>query len=138
MRLTLRLPRNAAISGGRFWFARLPEAMASEPVPPLKNSGLASDGLQGECFAGQNAGLRLDEIVEVHHVVVRICAREGKNIGILTVDLYFCIRNVDRLHAKRRDAYDRNHRKHERKNQPLVFAQDKQVVVKVWLAGRKV
>ncbi len=97
-----------------------------------------SDGLQGECFACQNAGLRLDEIVEVHHVVVRICAREGKNIGILAVDLYFCIRNVDRLHAKRRDAYDRNHRKHEGKNQPLMFAQDKKVVVKVWLARRKI
>ncbi len=96
-----------------------------------------SNGLQGECFAGQNAGLRLDVIVDVHHVVVGICARKGKNVGVLAIDLYFCVCNVDRLHAKRRDTHERNYSKHEGKNQPQMLAEDEQVIVKMRLAGRE-
>ena len=37
-------------------------------------------------FAGQNLRLRLDVVLEIHHVVVGIRALEGQNVGIFAVD----------------------------------------------------
>jgi hypothetical protein len=45
------------------------------------------DSLQRQGLADQDLALRLDIIIEVHHVIVRIDALERQDIGVLAVDL---------------------------------------------------
>src|SRR5580765_4079857 len=97
-----------------------------------------ADRLQGQRFAGQNLRLCFDVIVRVHHVIERVSALERKNVGIFAVDFNTSGRGIHRLHAERGDRNDGNHRKQERKNQPLMLAQNEKVVVKMRLAGRKI
>src|SRR5204863_2178841 len=44
-----------------------------------------ANGLQRECFAGQNLGLCLDVVIEIHHQVVGIRSLERQNARIFAV-----------------------------------------------------
>src|SRR5258705_515011 len=64
-RFTLRLPKNSASSGGRFWFARLPLAIASEGPLGEANSGRAERPLLRMVWReskGRNAGRQGDQL----------------------------------------------------------------------------
>ena len=75
-----------------------------------------ADGLERKRFAGQNLGLRLDAVLHVHHVVVRISSLKGQHAGILATQLDACTCYINRLHAKGSDGNDGDHREHEGKH----------------------
>ncbi len=97
-----------------------------------------ADGLERQRFAGQNFGLRLDVIFEIEHVVVGIGALERQDVGGLAAEFDARRGDVDGLHAERGDRDDGDHREHEGQNQPLVLAEDEQVVPQVRFARRQI
>ncbi len=68
----------------------------------------AADGLQGQSFTRQNFRLRLDVVIEIHHVPVRIHALKRKNAGIFAVDFDAGGGHIDGLHAESSDGDDGN------------------------------
>ena len=103
----------------------------------LTGENAGADGLQREGFTGQDLGLRLDVVFEIEHVIVRIGALERKNVGVLAAELDARGGDINRLHAEGGNRNDGDHREHERNNEPLMFAEDEQVVVKMGLARRE-
>ncbi len=77
--------------------------------------------------------MRLDVILEIHHVVVGIRALERKDIGILTVNFNTGGSYINGLHAESGDGHDSHDSEHEGENQPLMLAQNQQVIVEVGL-----
>ncbi len=93
--------------------------------------------LQRQSLAGEHLGLRLDIIVEIHGGVVRVVALEGQNVGTVAVDFDTRGSHVYGLHLKSGYGDDGNHGQHERQDEPLVFAENQQIIVKVRLARRE-
>src|SRR6267142_2128403 len=99
--------------------------------------GVVANGLESKRFAGEDFGLRLDVILEINHEVVGIRAREGKNIGVLAINLNASSGHVNGPHAEGGDGNNGDDREHEGENQPLVLPQNQQVVVEVGFPGRE-
>ena len=81
--------------------------------------------------------MRLNVVFEIHHVFVGLGTLEGKNVGVLAINLNAGRGHVDGLHAESGDGHNGDDGKHERENQPLVFPQDQQIVVEVGFARGK-
>jgi len=77
--------------------------------------------LEGKRFAGEDFGLRLDVILEIHHVIVRIRTRERQDVSVLAVNLNADRSHIDGLHAESGDGHNGDDREHEGENQPLVL-----------------
>ena len=77
--------------------------------------------MEGKRFAGEDFGLRLDVILEIHHVVVGIRALEGQDVSVLPVNLNAGGGHIDGLHAEGGDGHNGNDRQHEGEDQPLVL-----------------
>src|SRR5262249_50900601 len=97
-----------------------------------------ANGLQPQRLAGKNARLGLDVIFAVGVIVVSLRTLERKDVGAFAIDLDARSSDVHRTHAESGDGNDGNDRQHKRKDQPLVLAQNQQVVVKVRLTRRKI
>ena len=93
-----------------------------------------TDRLERQRLAGQNLGLRLDVIFEIEHVVVGIGALERQDVRGFAAEFDARRGDVNRPHAERGDRDDGGNREHERQNQPLVLAEDEQVIPQVWFA----
>ncbi len=104
----------------------------------MRGKPAISNCLKRHRFAGEDSRLRLDVILHIHHVVVRIGPLERKDIGIFAVDFSFCRGDIYGMHSKSGHADNRNDGEHERKNQPLVLSQNQQIVVKVGFTRRKI
>ena len=108
--------------------------------PELGTQGqtIVADGLQGQRFAGQDFCLRLNVIVRIDHIVVRVGTWKRKYVGVFAVDFNAGRGHVNRTHAEGGEADDRNNREQEGENQPLVLSKDEQIIVKVRLPGRQI
>src|SRR5713226_524170 len=104
----------------------------------LPGENATADGLQGHGFAGENLGLRLNVVVKIADVVIRVRTLEWKDVGIFPVNFDTRGGDVNGFHAESADGGDGDNGKHEREDEPLVLAKDEEVIIKMRLMRRKI
>ena len=95
--------------------------------------------LRAKSFAGQNLGLGLDVVFEIHHLrIIALWAIEGQDAGIFSVDLDTSGSLIYRLHAEGGNRDDCYNCKGKGDDQPLMLPENHQVIEQVRLAWHQV
>ena len=93
-----------------------------------------SDCHQRQGFTLQDLGAGLDVVVHVSVGLLRHHIAKGEDVGILPVDFHPGRRHIHCLHFEGCDGDDGHHGQQDGQDQPLVLAQNDQVVAQVGLA----